>query len=565
MHASIWIKNIKFKNYNLELKNNSIVVFVGPNNTGKSKTLQELYSSPFHNGIQKTIIIDEVQLQLDGDESALLRQLEDRRIDNQYYYVNNSSQVQGINDEQLLKAHQNFYTTHSLNYRGSLIPFFFKQLTTPERLNLVNSPNNINFLTSAPFHPIHILKESGEKEAEFSRYFKLAFGQDVIVNHGAGNTIPLHIGERPIATVENDRVSKAYQVKLRALDQLASQGDGMKSFAGVFLGLFVQDHSVNIIDEPEAFLHPPQATLLGQMIANSLGDDKQIFIATHSEHILKGLLDYASDRLLVVRIERDGSINKINTLNNTEIKSIWSDPLLRHSNVLDGLFHKRAVLCESDSDCRFYSALTTAIVEKEGLVSPDILFIQSGGKHRFPVVVKALKKLAVPLTIIGDFDLYHQEAPLKTIYENLEGDWDEVKTDFKIVKQAIDQKRPELETNELKQSIEQIFTSVGGKVMPEDKIKLIQAELKKSSPWSQAKSSGKAYLPAGDAINAFNRVQSKLRGKGIIVLDIGEIEAFDKTVGGHGPKWINEVLEKDLLNDPELEVARNFVKEILLS
>jgi hypothetical protein len=43
------------------------------------------------------------------------------------------------------------------------------------------------------------------------------------------------------------------------------------------------------------------------------------------------------------------------------------------------------------------------------------------------------------------------------------------------------------------------------------------------------------------------------------------MEAFDKTVSDHGPKWVNEVLEKDIIKSPELENARSFVKEVILT
>lgn len=338
----------------------------------------------------------------------------------------------------------------------------------------------------------------------------------------------------------------------------------MKSFAGVFLSLFAEDFPVNLIDEPEAFLHPPQATLLGQMISQKLGEDKQLFIATHSEHFLKGLLESAVDRLIVIRIERYKTSNSIKVLKNKDLQNIWKDSILKHSNILDGLFHKKVVLVESDSDCRFYSAVSNAIIETKNITSPDILFVQSGGKHRFPVIIKALKELEVPLTIIGDFDLYHEENPAKFIYESLDGNWDDIKSDFNKVKKSIDEKRPELESDKLKEEINSIFDSFSDKIVPEHKIKAIQSLLKKSSPWAQAKSSGKAYLPAGEVTLAFNRIQEAFKARNVYILELGEIEAFDKNIGGHGPKWVNSVLEKDLISNPNLEEARKFVHDNIL-
>jgi hypothetical protein len=51
--------------------------------------------------------------------------------------------------------------------------------------------------------------------------------------------------------------------------------------------------------------------------------------------------------------------------------------------------------------------------------------------------------------------------------------------------------------------------------------------------------------------------------KGLLIPEVGELESFVKSIGNHGPKWLNEVLTKDLKNDIELEIARNFVRHII--
>ncbi|KIO50840.1 ATP-dependent nuclease [Flavobacterium hibernum] len=562
MKTEFWLNSLEFKNnLTVDLKKDSIVVFVGPNNSGKSRTLREIFQ--LTKGQKYNIeILKSLKVSASGTADDFLELIKSRKKDGSYRYYESSSNT-GM-DANALKGYWDSLVGGSQSSVGAISNFLVKSMDTVRRLSLVSPPENIDIMEEMRTHAIHVLKEDTDKELQFSKYFEQAFGEEVIVNHGAGKKIPLHVGERPIVTAENDRVSTEYQKKLRELPFLHEQGDGMKSFAGLFLSLFAEDFLVNLIDEPEAFLHPPQAMLLGHMISQKLGNDKQFFIATHSEHFLKGLLESAVDRLIVVRIERSKSANSVKVLNNTDLQNIWKDSILRHSNILDGLFHKRVALVESDSDCRFYSAITSAIVDNEKISSPDILFIQSGGKHRFPVIIKALRELEVPLTIIGDFDFYHDENPTKFVYESLGGDWNIIKSDFIKVKKAIDVKRPELETDKLKEEINSVFSSFSDNIIPEQKIKDIQSLLKRSSPWSQAKASGKAYLPAGDITASFNKVQSAFKEKNLHILELGEIEAFDKSVGGHGPKWVNKVLEKDLLLSEELEEARKFVNNTIL-
>lgn len=63
-----------------------------------------------------------------------------------------------------------------------------------------------------------------------------------------------------------DRLSYEYIQEIEKLPTLHSQGDGMRSYVGVLLHTSVGRESILLIDEPEAFLHPPQARQLGTML-----------------------------------------------------------------------------------------------------------------------------------------------------------------------------------------------------------------------------------------------------------------------------------------------------------
>jgi hypothetical protein len=300
------------------------------------------------------------------------------------------------------------------------------------------------------------------------------------------------------------------------------------------------------------------------MLAKDLPSDRQLFLSTHSEDFLKGLLDSGNQNIKVIRIRREGDINISHQLDKNGIKEIWSDSLLRHSNILNGLFHSKVVICESDSDCRFYSALLYALYEGKDEISPDILFIHCGGKDRIHIAVKALYRLNVPITVITDFDVLNNIEPLKNIFEELGGIWQEVESDWKLVKKEIEQKRPELLADDVKKELETIMKSVSDRIFPKDKIAGIQKILRKATAWSEAKEIGKSFIPRGNATQAFERIQLKFNQKGLLILEIGELECFAKSIGKyHGPRWVSEVLTKDLKNDPELEIARQFVIKLI--
>lgn len=560
MKTRIWINEITFSDdTTLQFEKDDIVVFVGPNNAGKSASLKES-ASLIKAKNKKGKVLKDLSIEKEGDEIELFQLLDTSTTKN----YDNPSQIlyQGFGFNIWESSVKSIFAEYT-NGVGELASLFVNLLTTEQRLLAANPAQNIKLTTQAIQHPIHYLQKDDALEQRFSDYFRQAFGTDLIVHRNAGSEVPLYIGEKPMPKTGEDRVSSTYLRELEKLDLLHEQGDGMRSFVGVLLNAFISTHSILFIDEPEAFLHPPQARLLGKMLAKDLPSERQLFLATHSEDFLKGLLDANIDKLKIIRIQRDGSINKVSSLTSSDIDSIWNDSLLRHSNVLNGLFHSKVVICESDSDCRFFSAVLSSQFDNTGAIAPDILFIHCGGKHRIPTAVKALKKLNVPIKVVSDFDVLNDTNPLKEIFEDLGGVWTDIENDWKVVKKEIEQKRPEFLTVDIKKDIENTFSSTTERIFPKEKINEIHRALKKASAWSEAKEVGKSYIPSGNATQAFERIQIKLKEKGFLVLEVGELESFVKSVGNHGPKWVSEVLTKDLTSDTELEPARQFVKQFI--
>lgn len=557
MATRVWISEIKFSDdTSLQFEKDDIVVFVGPNNAGKSASLKEA-ATLLRTKNNKGKVLKDIIIEKEGDESEFFTHLQSHST--KHYGGNPHPHYQGFGYSVYEPSAKSWWTNYK-NGLSDLFSLFVNTLSTEQRIQAANPAQNIKLTTQAIQHPIHFLQKDDALEQRFSDYFRQAFGTDLIVHRNAGSEVPLYIGEKPIPKAGEDRVSSSYLRELEKLDLLHEQGDGMRSFVGVLLNAFISNHSILFIDEPEAFLHPPQARLLGKMLAKDLPSARQLFLATHSEDFLKGLLDANISNLKIIRIQRDGSINRVSSLTSTDIDSIWNDSLLRHSNVLNGLFHSKVIICESDSDCRFFSAVLSAQFDNTNSIAPDILFIHCGGKHRIPTAIKALKKLNVPIKVVSDFDVLNDINPIKEIFEDLGGVWSEIENDWKIVKKEIEKKRPEFLTVDIKREIEATFNSTTERIFPKEKISEIQRALKKASAWSEAKEVGKSYIPSDNATQAFERLQVKLKEKGFLILEVGELESFVKSVGNHGPKWVSEVLTKDLNTDVELEQARQFVK-----
>jgi len=560
LKAGVFIKEITFSgSQKIAVDKNDIVVIVGPNNAGKSVTLKAL-NEFVKNAKYKNPVVSAVDITSEGDKISWREHFEKESI--QTTDVNQRLNFAGLGYSFL----ENEIDQRSSNLSGGLSNMtsaFCNFLGTEQRLSAIQPPSSINITNQAPQHPIHFLQRDDTIESKFSEIFRKAFGKDLVVHRNAGNKVPLHVGDKPEVKEGEDRVSMSYLKRLEELPTLHEQGDGMKSFVGVMLNTMIKKKSITLIDEPEAFLHPPQARLLGQMLAKRDENSGQLIISTHSGDFLRGIVDSSPDNLKIIRIRRDGDSNVISELSKSEVSEIWNDPLLRHSNVLDGLFHEKVVVCEADSDCRFYSSISQSVYEQNGSTYPDVLLTHCGGKHRIPVVVNALKKLGVPVSVIADFDVLNSSKPLKTIWESLGGNWSDIEANWKIVKDEIEKKKPELSSDDVKSEITAILAGITDRQFPSSDKKKIEAILKKSSAWSHAKSTGKYYIPSGNGSKAFDDLVIAINKLNLFIVEVGEVECFVKSVGNHGPKWVSEVLTRDIDSDPEFEVARQFVAKII--
>ena len=131
------------------------------------------------------------------------------------------------------------------------------------------------------------------------------------------------------------------------------------------------------------------------------------------------------------------------------------------------------------------------------------------------------------------------------------------------MKSAVESKRPELQTKDVRQKIDEVLKAVRQETLPSESAKNIRDILRSASAWSEAKRTGKAFIPRGDQTAAYDRLASNLRQLGIYLVEVGELEGFCPSISNHGPAWTVSVLERDLVNDPELATARAFARSLL--
>lgn len=371
--------------------------------------------------------------------------------------------------------------------------------------------------TSTPTNstPLTKLVRNGPMEEELSAVAKATFGEGVVLDR-LSLEMRLRVGETTVPVPPLNRPSIEYGDAIAALPSLDSQGDGFRSFMGMALHVLSDDRLLLLVDEPEVFLHPGQARALGRWVAKKVAErGMQVVVATHDRDFLLGLIEQVpSTPVNVLRISRNQEGAKLKQLPPAEVAAVWIDPVLRYSNILQGLFHDQVVVCEADADCRFFGAALDEMGIKRGLraVSDNTLFVPSGGKDRVAQMAKSLSALGVKARAIVDFDALRVRSTIKGVMEAVGGFWtDEDAGDYVLMSDAINKMHPDFD-----------------------------------QAWKLVKHQGLAALESGPAFDAGSRLLESLRQAGVLVVPFGEMEDFDKGIRGHGAPWVSDALAENL-------------------
>lgn len=575
-NIGVYITSIECNNgTKIGINQNDIVVFVGPNNAGKSQSLQNLHQlvvPPNNRTLKRTQLITNITTTSTAGvtASSIVNLLEELGFKKEHdlgsyvtYDINDGDEQQQVG---FLKNDQG-----KLSFRDPTDPYymcgrvFVAYLDTKRRLSIVEPPASVA-TRDKKTHPIQSIATNPLLQGKVSDAFNEAFGVSLIVNAFNGISLPLCLEtnkETKKTLQESGKSMSDHRVYLDSLPQLQEQGDGMKSFAGILLYLVQENrYKTFLIDEPEAFLHPPQANIMGTMLDDLLGQDRQAFIATHSQDFIRGLLEKCPQRVKIVRITREGDTNHFALLKNEEISKIWDDSILKYSNVMNSLFHNTTVLCESDTDCKFYSILLGHMKSKERAPF-ETLFIHSSGKDRMVNIIKALQPLGVNVLTVPDLDFLANEDQCKTLVKNLKADWKMFEKDYKIFSSNINSCTQKYYKDDVKAMANEAIDSIAkdGTPLSKSDFNKIKSKIKYETKWDEIKQAGAAAIPPADVTNAFNRLVENLKAINVFIVTCGEIENFVREVGNHGPGWLNDVLERfPDLDHKVYDQAKDFIK-----
>lgn len=510
------------------ITNSGTIVAIGPNNGGKSQFLRDVVLSIAQPTVPR-VAVQSVRLDNKGIRRVAKRIMSrPESVDSSGNYafdalapdLSSVSQVRPQRSfvDQLIQNNTTGNAGQLQNYVGSHL---VAHLTTEQRLVLVKRRSNTNESVSGAQSPMHAAYEAGDVTiGKINAHISRTFGAKLILDRSQFAVAEFRLTRQ--LRSDPDASDRAQMANLLKLDD---QGDGIRAFAGLVVSTGVIDRPIVAIDEPEAFLHPPQAYAIGQSIMAIKSAKRDLLVATHSAEVLRGMLTTADD-FLVVRFtqNRHGSFAR-RKLDPKVLRGIANDPVLVSERILDGLFYNGVIVVESDGDAVIYRRVLEQM-NRDG----SFHFVNSYSKSASAKIVAPYQATGVPFAILVDFDAIRVPGELKLIAEGVGVDWKVLGPLHRELLDLIEQNdQPEDRIAGVKQALVEISVGLDAKEDARAKLRSARSSLTavrdRATVWSDLKRHGRKALTSG-AKSKFDSIDFLLRSAGIFVVPVGEREAW---------------------------------------
>jgi predicted ATPase len=506
----------------VEIVTTPITVFVGPNNSGKSKILSEIHFRCTSGQINTTdVILNAIEFDSFTPEVAkekvrkiTLQPHATEALMPEHIIVGKKGTRNQINEQQLLNVLQN--TNSQINLFCSwYLAFNTLILDGRNRINLVNQ-QPAGDLQQPPHTSFQVLFQDDDKRKKVRRIIHDAFGLYFVVDPTNSGQLRLRLSSRlPSTDIEECGIHKEAREFHASATLIEEASDGVKAFTGIVTEIIAGDPAVLLIDEPEAFLHPSLAFNLGKEIAlTSSESEKRIFVSTHSPNFVMGCIQSGAP-VNIIRLTYRSGVPTARVLSNQDILRLMRNPLLRSTGVISGLFYEFVIVTESDADRAFYQEINERLLRynpETGIA--NCLFINAQNKQTVKTIIKPLRELGIPAVGLVDVDILKDGGQVWSGF---------LESSF----------IPELEHQSLanlRSAVKQKFYD-SGKDMKRD--------------------GGVEILSDSDK-EAANNLFDKLAEYGVFVVRKGELESWlpNLAATGHGPSWLIDIFEK-MGEDPE--------------
>ncbi|MEP4703668.1 MAG: AAA family ATPase, partial [Hyphomicrobiales bacterium] len=354
-----------------------------------------------------------------------------------------------------------------------------------------------------------------EKRSAFQKAVFDGIGQypviDPVTSFGSGSLRLVFSTEKPSEKFEKT-IGQEFISYIDRSTPAGNVSDGYNAYVGMLGAIYSSDNQAVLIDEPEAFLHPTLARSLGRQIARRAAN-MHVFVATHSSDFLMGAIEAGVD-VRIVRLQFNEGVATACLLDSSDLDSFMTDPLLRSSNVMSGLFSKFVIVAEADSDRAFYQEINARLVSSKDARGIDgTVFLNAQNKHTVRRIVGMLRRMGVPTLGVLDLDFVSDGGQ----------NWSALADSLRI-------------PSAMKQSLE-----IARKVTFDNLRKISTDDDRKNY-----KTKGGMDLLQNGEREAAEEFLSSLFRYGLAVVPIGEVEAWlgDLEVSRGKRSWLNDIFDK---------------------
>ncbi|WP_340161652.1 AAA family ATPase [uncultured Hoeflea sp.] len=490
-----------------------VTVFVGPNNSGKSKVLSEI-NNFCRKGKRNNddAILASIEFE-DVDYNKTISEIELKPNVNENLQENNVIIGKG-NNRHIVSKIELSKVFKTPNLKPEHFCNWFLQFSTI----ILDGNNRISLVRQQPIGDLQkdsqssfqLLFKNDRKRMEVRRIIKEAFGSYFVIDPTNGGNLRVKLSNRPPKNNVEERGLHNDAIKFHAnAEPIEGASDGVKAFTGMITEIIAGDPKILLVDEPEAFLHPSLAHKLGKEIATATeGTNKRIFVSTHSSNFVMGCIQ-SGVPVNIIRLTYNNRTATARILPNDDIMKLMRDPLLRSTGVLEALFYKNVVVSEGDTDRAFYQEINERLLQfKPAWGISNCLFLNAQNKQTIGRIIKPLRELGIPAAGITDIDVLKDGGRMWTNHLN-----------SGFIPEA-----SHSSLQEQRRTIKSKFENSGKDMKKQGGIKI---------------------LNDGDEDSA-NNLFNTLDEYGLFTVRGGEVESWLKflNVSGHGAEWLISIFEK---------------------
>lgn len=493
-----------------------VTVFVGPNNSGKSRILREVerYCRTGLKDANDLLLAELTFSGLDPERtSQSIERIRQPPQPGEAQHVDHIFVGSRYGRRQVPIASLTQFIQSPATNLSAFCEWYLNHLTLMldgrSRIGLVGQ-QGAGDLQRPSENSFQVLFRDDAKRHEVRRIVLDAFGRHFVLDPTNLGQLRIRLSERAPRDDMEERGIHADAVRFHAAAQVIDEAsDGVKAFTGIVTEVMAGDPSVMLIDEPEAFLHPSLASKLAQEVARAaLSADKRVFASTHSPQFVMGCIQSGAPVSIIRLTYRDG-VATARVLPSDEILELMRHPLLRSTGVLSGLFYEFVVVTESDADRAFYQEINERLLQfKPEWGIPNCLFLNAQNKQTVQTLLRPLRKLGIPAAGVVDVDVLKEGG----------ANW----------------------TN--------LLSSADVPRLSHDSFATMRAAVKTAMDATgndMKRDGGLAILSAADR-QAAEDLLNNLRQYGIFVVPSGELESWMNDLGatGHGPAWLIGIFER---------------------